>query len=293
MLGEPEEILLYYSGGEELEPPRRYKPTKILYQDAGDGVFVVTLNDPNRLNCISLNMTQEVTLVLEHIKRDERCKIVVWTGSGRAFSAGGNFTDTRTTVPEEVWDGYIHAGIAMPPPDVALAGPTRAMIKLPKISFSAINGVAVGGGVNLGLLWQDMVFASEDATFRYPFGELGLSPELGSSVMLPKAVGLTRAKQLMQYGREFTAQEALAWGLCGWVVPKDKLMAKALEAAKKMAAMPQFALRESKRLVNKDLVASIDAITEEELVTIRKCIASPETQKAMMALMMKTSKSKL
>ncbi|CAJ1371543.1 unnamed protein product, partial [Effrenium voratum] len=100
------------------------------------------------------------------------------------------------------------AGIAMPPPDVALAGPTRAMIKLPKISFSAINGVAVGGGVNLGLLWQDMVFASEapgsrkgegtgrssfeDATFRYPFGELGLSPELGSSVMLPLELGIRR-----------------------------------------------------------------------------------------------------
>eukprot|EP00435_Cladocopium_sp_Y103_P074929 s689_g52.t1 len=177
------------------------------------------------------------------------------------------------------------------------------MIKFPKISISAINGTTIGGGVNLGLLWQDLVAwrclvgpegKEDDVTFRYPFGELGLVPELGSSVLLPRVVGLTRAKQLMQYGSEFTAQQALQWGLCTEVVPSKEVLPKAVEAAKKMAKMPQFALRESKRLLQKestDLVAAIDSITQEELETLRKCIASPETQKAMMALMMKTSKN--
>ncbi|CAK9085072.1 2-trans-enoyl-CoA isomerase) (pECI) [Durusdinium trenchii] len=292
-LGEAEEILIYYSNGGELDPPRPYKPTKLLYQHAGDGIFVVTLNDPKRLNCMSLNLVQEVTLLIEHMKRDDRCKIIVWTGSGRAFSAGGNFTDTNSTVPEEDFDGYIQAGLAVSPPDISLAGPTREMIKFPKISISAINGVTIGGGVNLGLLWQDLVFAGEDVTFRYPFGELGLTPELGSSVLLPRMVGLVRAKQLMQYGSEFTAKQALEWGLCTEVVPTNEVLPKALEAARKLVKMPQFALRESKRIIMKDVVAAIDGITEEELTTLRKVIGSPETQKAMMALMMKTSKSKL
>lgn len=290
-LGEPEEILMYFSNAGSLEPPRPYKPTKLQYQNAGDGVFVITLNDPKRLNCMSLNLVQEVTLLVEHAKRDERCKIIVWTGAGRAFSAGGNFTDTSSTVPEEVFEGYIQEGLAVQPPDVSLAGTTREMIKFPKISISAINGTTIGGGINLGLLWQDLAFVGEDVTFRYPFGELGLVPELGSSVLLPRVVGLTRAKQLMQYGSEFTAQQALQWGLCTEVVPSKEVLPKAVEAAKKMAKMPQFALRESKRLLQKDLVAAIDSITQEELETLRNCIASPETRKAMMALMMKTSKN--
>ncbi|CAE7269741.1 echA12, partial [Symbiodinium pilosum] len=146
---------------------------------------------------MSLNLAQEVSLLLEHVKRDDRCKVIVWTGAGRAFSAGGNFTDPNTTVPEEVYEGYVKAGLAVRLPDISLAGSTRAMIKLPKISIAAVNGMAVGGGVNMAFVWQDYAFVSQDAVFRYPFGELGLVPELGSSVLLPKLIGSLRAKQLM------------------------------------------------------------------------------------------------
>eukprot|EP00439_Symbiodinium_sp_Y106_P047576 s3511_g6.t1 len=292
-LGEAEEILLYYSGESALDPPKPYKMSRILYQDAGNGVFVITLNDPARLNCMSLNLAQEVSLLLEHVKRDERCKVIVWTGAGRAFSAGGNFTDASTTVPEEVYEGYVRAGIATRLPDISLSGPTRAMIKLPKLSIAAVNGMAIGGGVNLALVWQDFVYVSQDAVFRYPFGELGLTPELGSSVLLPQVVGLVRAKELLQLGREFSAKEALEMGLCTAVVPQEEVLGKAIEAAKKLAAMPQFALRESKRLLNKDLVARIDSITEEELKAFKKVVADPETVKAMMSLAKRTSKSKL
>lgn len=292
-LGEPEDILVYYSGTGELNPPKAYKPTKLMYQDASNGVFLVTLNDPKRLNCMSMNLAQELTLIIEHIKRDERCNVVVWTGAGRGFCAGGNFTDSKTTVPEDVFAGYIHAGIALAPPDISLAAATRAMIKLPKLSIAAVNGITVGGGVNLAFVWQDFVYIGQDVTFRYPFGELGLVPELGSSWLLPRIVGITRAKQFMQLGTEFTAQRAYELGLCTEVFPMPEVLSKALEAAQKLAAMPQPALRESKRLVNKELVESIDRVTEDEYHTERKIINTPETQKAMMALMAKTSKSKL
>lgn len=293
VFGEAEDILVYYSGTGELNPPQAYKPSKLTYQDASNGVFLVTLNDPKRLNCMSMNLAQELTLVIEHIARDDRCKVVVWTGAGRAFCAGGNFTDSKSTVPADVYAGYIHAGIALELPDISLAAATRAMIKLPKLSIAAVNGITVGGGVNLAFVWQDFVYVGQDIKFRYPFGELGLTPELGSSWLLPRMVGMTRAKQLMQLGTEFTAQRAYELGLCTEVVAMPDVLAKAFEAAQKLAAMPQPALRESKRLVNKELVESIDKVTADEYNTLRKIIATPETQAAMMALMAKTSKSKL
>lgn len=288
--GAPEDILLYYSGTSELKPPKPYTMSKILYQDAGDGVFVVTLNDPKRLNCMSLNLSMELVLILEHLKRDDRCKVVVWTGAGRAFCAGGNFTDSSTTVPDEVFEGYVNAGIALALPDISMAAQTRAILKLPKISIAAVNGVTVGGGVNMAFVWQDFCYVADGVSFRYPFGELGLTPELGSSYLLPKIIGLPRAKVLMQLGEEFSARRACELGLCTEVVAPEDVLPKALAAAKKLASMPQFALQQSKRLVNQEIVAAIDAVTKDEYDTIRKAITSPETMKAMAALAARTSK---
>merc|ERR1719203_1808036 len=123
--------MLYYEGTTELNPPRAFKTTKVLYQHAGDGVYLITLNDPRRLNPMSNDLARQLNLVVEHAKRDERCKVVVLTGAGRAFSAGGEFTDPSTIVPDEVYEGYVHAGVAMPEPDISAAGLTRAMVKLP------------------------------------------------------------------------------------------------------------------------------------------------------------------
>eukprot|EP00933_Yihiella_yeosuensis_P028200 TRINITY_DN22015_c1_g1_i1.p1 TRINITY_DN22015_c1_g1~~TRINITY_DN22015_c1_g1_i1.p1 ORF type:complete len:285 (-),score=49.97 TRINITY_DN22015_c1_g1_i1:63-887(-) len=265
--------------------------SRITYQDAGDGVFVITLNDPKRLNCMSMSLAQELPLVIEHARRDERCKVIVWTGAGRAFCAGGNFSDATSSVPSEVYDGYVHAHKAVALPDIALAGPTRAMIKFPKLSLAAVNGICVGGGVNLAFVWQDFAYVAEGATFRYPFGELGLTPELGSSVLLARIIGLPRAKELMQLGTEFSAKRAFEMGLCAEVVPNAEVVPRTIAAAKKLAGQPQFALRESKRMMNAELVANIDRITDEEGSTIKKAITSEDTQKAMAALMRKTAKS--
>eukprot|EP00971_Amphidinium_carterae_P158478 3141808-Amphidinium_carterae.1 len=124
---------------------------------------------------------QEVLMTVEHAKRDDRCHVLIWTGEGRAFCSGGNFADARTTLPPEVYAGYVNAGIALPMPDLACAGHTRAMLKLPKISIAAVNGMCVGGGVNMALVWQDFVYVAQGATFKYPFAEIGVTPELGST----------------------------------------------------------------------------------------------------------------
>jgi|EP00927_Polykrikos_kofoidii_P075332 2-(1,2-epoxy-1,2-dihydrophenyl)acetyl-CoA isomerase len=289
-LGAPEEVLLFYSGSSELNPPKPYMMSKLLYQNAGDGVFVITLNDPKRLNCMSLNLAEEIILVIEHAKRDDRCKVLVWTGAGRAFCAGGNFSDQRTTVPNGIVDGYVHAGIALAPPDISAAAATRAMIKFPKLSIAAVNGLAVGGGVNVAFVWHDMCFAAEEAKFRFPFGQLGLTPELGSSFFIPRIVGLARAKELLMLGKEFSAKRAHEMGLVNEVVSGGEVLARALATAKEIATLPQFALRESKRLINGELRTLVDGATEDEYHTIRNAFADKETQQAMATMMKKTSK---
>merc|ERR1719263_156252 len=103
----------------------------------------------------------------------------------------------------------------------------------------------------MALLWHDLSFVADDVTFRYPFTEYGLTPELGSSILLGRIIGITRAKQFIQLGTEFSAQRALELGLCTEVVPSSEVVAKAVAAGKSLAARPQFALRESKRLMNR------------------------------------------
>lgn len=282
--GPHEDILVYYAGQSELQPPKPYKLQKMTYQHVAGGVFIVTLNDPKRLNPITLNTAQELLLIAAHVARDDRCKVVVWTGAGRAFCSGGDFSssDASEPVPEEIWQGYVHAGLALPGLDVSLAGFTRIMIKLPKISIAAVNGLAFGGGVNLAFVMQDFVYVADDAKFKYPFAELGLTPEVGSSFLLPKMIGLPRAKELLQLGGEFSAQKALELGLCNGVAPLVEVLPMALGVAQQLASKPQFALRESKRLVNQEMVQAIDSVTIDENETLQKSFADEETVQKMM-----------
>jgi len=288
-LAAPEDLLLYYEGTSELNPPRPFTPTKVLYQHAGDGVFLITLNDEKSLNSMSNDLSRHLGIVIEHARRDERCKVVVWTGAGRAFCSGGNFGAAKTSISDEVWAGYRHFGCAVSDPDIAMAGNTRMMIKFAKISISAVNGIAIGGGVNLAWIWQDFCYASQEATFQFPFPDLGLTPELGSSVILAKMIGLPRAKMLLQMGKKITAEEAQAWGLVTEVVPTAEVVERALAAARKLASQPQFALQQNKRLVNAELIKSIDQITEDENETIRAAFQDSETQQRLAALMARTS----
>merc|ERR1719203_2390681 len=102
------------------------------------------------------------------------------------------------------------------------------MVKFPKISISAVQGPAVGGGTNIAFTWQDFCYAAKEATFQLPFSELGLTPELGSSVILARQIGLSRAKVLLQLGRKFSAQESHELGLVTEVAPTAEVLERAL-----------------------------------------------------------------
>lgn len=249
----------------------------MLYQDAGGGVFVLTLNNPKMKNAMDYHFMSELALMIEHVRRDERCKALVWTGAGQDFCSGAVFRDVATTVPEEVTAGYVEAGLQYTAPDLVAAGSTQQMLGLGKLSISAVAGLAIGGGVNMALVWQDHAVAEEGATFRYPFAELGFVPELGSSMLLGKIVGHRRAKQLLMLAQEFSAREAQEYGLITEVVPNGQALARAVALARKLTSFPQAALRETKRLMRKELMQGLKEATEDELQTFDEVFRSEET----------------
>merc|ERR1712196_56384 len=179
-------------------------------------------------------------LILRHAARDERVKVLVWTGHGRAFSSGAEgFVGNKApppTLPKEVMEWYArtqgyHPGGSVP----GYLDPARKSLTLefwdfPKPSICAVNGLAVGGAVNVALAnYHDIVISSTEGRFQYPFANIGVPPEMGSSLLIPQIVGMTRAKSLMLVGNWFSAQEAKEMGLLLEVTDPEKLMLRAME----------------------------------------------------------------
>jgi len=131
----------------------------------------------------------------------------------------------------------------------------------PKPSIVAVNGLAVGGAANICLAnCHDLILASEEAKFMYPFAKLGITPEMGSSFLMPLLVGPTKAKRMMMLGEWLSAKDALDMNLVLEVLPAQELMPKAMAMAKTLAANKnQFALGLNKRLMNRHLRQYMEA----------------------------------
>jgi enoyl-CoA hydratase/carnithine racemase len=191
-----------------------------------DGVAVATYNTPENLNCLSPSLTSETFLILEHAARDEACKVLIWTGAGeRAFCAGaalkGKGEHFEEHVPSHVRNDYDSRRMfpqspAVNPPDMVMARQTVAFWDFPKPLIMAVNGLAVGGGANIALAnYADLVICSANARFKYPFSTLGLTPELGSSALIPFVVGMAKAKvSTMRPSSTFESIPNHSWQSC-------------------------------------------------------------------------------
>ena len=151
---------------------------------------------------------------------------------------------------------------------------------------AAVDGVAVGVGTTM-LLHCDLVYAAPTALFRLPFVDLGLVPEAGSSLLLPRRVGLAKASELLLLAEPFDADEGFRIGLVNAVVPADRLFAHALEQAKKLAAKPRQAIAATRRLMRGNQ-AEILAAMERESIAFREALASPAAKAAFSAFLSKS-----
>ena len=204
------------------------------------------------LNALSLNQRWEMFLLLEHMKRDDDVRVVIWTGTGRSFNSGADLRfDTTCFVPEHVQEQYLAREMGPMPADFVLTYDTLAFWDFPKPSICAVNGLAVGGAANIALMnYHDLVICSTKARFMYPFPKLGFTPELGSSLMMPALVGTARAKEIFYLCDWFSAEKAKEIGLVNKVVAPEELLPEAMKIAEKLVLMPPDALRLSKKVIN-------------------------------------------
>lgn len=203
-------------------------------------VAVVTLARPAVFNAFTLAMIRELRAELESLTQDASVGAIVLTGEGKAFCAGGDV--------QEMLDNVHRAEAHF----LDLTGDHHAVVTLlvagPKPVVCALNGVAAGGGFGLALC-GDLRIASTTARFKPAYFKLGVAPDGGSTYLLPRLVGFTRAQELLFHDRVVDAQEALALGLVHALVEPDQLMQRALAEAQALADGPAFALAAAKRLL--------------------------------------------
>lgn len=194
------------------------------------GVALLTLNRPDALNSFTGDMHAEVREVLTDAAQEKTVRCVLLTGNGRGFCAGQDLND-RSVAP----------GADMPDLGDSVENYYNPLIRLltamEKPVICAVNGVAAGAGANIAFAC-DIVIAARSASFIESFSKLGLIPDSGGTWILPRLVGMARAKGLAMLGPKVKADQAEAWGMIWQCVDDDALMPTALELAKHLATQP-------------------------------------------------------
>lgn len=210
-----------------------------------DGVVVATLNRPDERNAISSrDDIAEIEQLCADVARDPAIKVVILTGAGRAFCAGGNVKDMAARKgmfggnPFQIRNNY-REGIQRIP---------VALYELEVPVIAAVNGPAVGAGLDLACMC-DIRICAPTALFAESFVKLGLVPGDGGAWLLPRIIGMARASVMTLTGDAIDADTALEYGLASEVVPHDQLLAEARALARRIAVNPGHATRLAKRLL--------------------------------------------
>ena len=225
------------------------------------GVAVLKLNRPDSLNSFTADMHGEVRAVLTEASESPAVRAVVITGNGRGFCAGQDLND-RSVAP----------GAEMPDLGDSVNTYYNPLIRLittmEKPVICAVNGVAAGAGANIALAC-DIVIAARSASFIESFSKLGLIPDSGGTWILPRLVGMARAKGLAMLGPKVKAEQAEAWGMIWQCVDDDELMSTALGLAEQMAEQPTRGFAFTKQAFALSTVNTLDDQLEVEKELMR------------------------
>lgn len=251
----------------------------LLYEQR-DNVVTLTMNNPEKRNSLSGKIqSQDFVDACERVNNDPSVKVVILTGAGKAFSAGGNIFAMRNRtglsqgIPAEIRSNYLK-GIQRIP---------KAFYNIEVPTIAAVNGAAIGAGCDLATMC-DIRIASEHAKFAESFVKLGIIPGDGGAYFLPRAVGFSKAYEMAFTGDTIDAQEALGCGLVSKVVAADDLMTAANELADRIACNPGHALRLTKRLLRESHHARLDTLLEMSAAFQALAHNTPEHEEAVNAM---------
>ena len=229
-------------------------------EDANDGVRLITLNRPDRLNAISEELLEDLISALQSADSDPAVRAIVLTGAGKAFCSGDDLKEFESQLgTEDEVRAYVER----------IQDVTRLIVLGSTPVVGAIRGWAVGGGLEW-VINCDFAIAAEGTRFFFPELSWGMFVTGGVTNLLPRLVGLQKARELILFGERFDAQQALEWGLLWKVVSDAELMDVALAAANRIAALPTLQVRDLKRIFADQVAAGLEeAMAAETAATVR------------------------
>jgi len=254
-----------------------------------DGIAVIQMNQPEKMNVMGQHLNAGVQVALDLASDDPDVRVVIFTGAGRAFCAGGNLSGGVAS------GGFKARAGAKVPPTVSQAVrnlrvgmySSDMLRSMDKPTVAAVNGACAGAGFSWACAC-DLRFAASSAVFRTAFASAGLSGDYGGTWTLPRIVGPAKARELYLLNKKVSAQEAKAIGLVSDVFPDGEFMARVMEEARAMAALPPLALKRIKQnLLDADRLVSFSEALDAEAERHARTAYHPDAAEAGRAFMQK------
>jgi enoyl-CoA hydratase len=243
-------------------------------------IALVRLNRPQKLNAISPQMVRELRAVTDLIREDEGIRVVVFTGNGRAFSAGADISQL--------------VGMSEPPEFLRFIEEIQttynAIEDLNRPTIAAMNGLAYGGGCELALAC-DLRIMAEEAGIGVPEIQIGVLPGAGGTQRLSHMLPPVIAKQLIYFGEPLSSAQALQHGLVNAVVPTEQVLDTALDWARRLAKLPPLALRSAKLLVHAGINGDLKTGIEAERLALAFLFSTADRAEGMQAFLEKRTAS--
>jgi 2-(1,2-epoxy-1,2-dihydrophenyl)acetyl-CoA isomerase len=247
--------------------------------DRADGIGTLTLNRPEKLNAFGGTMRQEIAQALDELERDQSVRVIVITGAGRAFCAGGDVDYMAELVERrdvEAMAALVDAGRHI----VTTIRSSRKPV------IASVNGVAAGGGANLALAC-DLRIASDKASLGQTFNRIGLHPDWGGTYFLPRLVGPAKALELFLFAEIIDARECERLGLFNRVVAHATLVDATQRWARTLGEKPPLAVALAKRAVHDSLDRKLPEMLDYELDAQLRCFESGDASEGIRAFIEK------
>jgi 2-(1,2-epoxy-1,2-dihydrophenyl)acetyl-CoA isomerase len=234
-----------------------------------DSIAIATFNRPKVLNAFRQATLREFIAILDDVQADDAVRVLVITGQGRAFSAGIDLKEMAYPSSDSLPLKQAYDELQ------AIQNVTRRMVRLPKIIIAAVNGIAVGIGVELSLA-SDIRLAAEEATFAFTEVKRALFETNGVMYILPRLVGQGRAMQMLLTGEKVLAHEALSAGLVTRVVAQQQLVEYAMDMAQTIATNAPISVRLVKQTMQRTYDLDLEAVMQLEIDGMMQCFRSED-----------------
>lgn len=237
-----------------------------------NGVGWLYLNRPEALNSLTAELSAEAVAQIKALEADDEVRVLVLSGRGRAFCAGGDLGSLKALSDVKSAEDFV----------AACGKITESLYSCQKPVIAMVNGAAAGAGFNLALAC-DLIFAAEGVKFIQSFSNIGLVPDCGGHFLLPRAIGSWRAKQAMFEASPITAAQGLEYGFVNAVYPADKLAEETAKYAETMAKRAPLALQGIKKLLGQSGNMSLPEVLAAEAALQGELVCSADCKEGLAA----------